>query len=194
MVVAAVVIVGVVTLVFVLSAKDTPVDTIDSAEVVSVDCTAEVMMCPDGTAVGRTGENCEFAACPAGVTQETVGELGEGVEIVSETDPAYLAALEEPTTSEKAYAEIGQRSTLNGVTIAPLAVTDSRCKEDVQCIWEGAVEVTVALTSENTETEQTILLGDNVAFDGRTVSFVQVQDVAAGPDGAASLVFVFRVQ
>lgn len=27
-------------------------------------CTAEAKICPDGTAVGRTGSNCEFAACP----------------------------------------------------------------------------------------------------------------------------------
>ncbi len=27
-------------------------------------CTMEVKICPDGTSVGRTGPNCEFAACP----------------------------------------------------------------------------------------------------------------------------------
>lgn len=27
-------------------------------------CTEEVMICPDGTAVGRVGPNCEFAPCP----------------------------------------------------------------------------------------------------------------------------------
>ena len=28
-------------------------------------CTEEAMVCPDGSAVGRTGPNCEFAACPS---------------------------------------------------------------------------------------------------------------------------------
>src|SRR3989344_3880885 len=28
-------------------------------------CTMEAKICPDGSAVGRTGPNCEFAACPA---------------------------------------------------------------------------------------------------------------------------------
>lgn len=28
-------------------------------------CTLEAKICPDGTAVGRSGPNCEFAACPA---------------------------------------------------------------------------------------------------------------------------------
>jgi len=29
-----------------------------------VACTAEAKLCPDGSAVGRTGPNCEFAPCP----------------------------------------------------------------------------------------------------------------------------------
>lgn len=29
-------------------------------------CTLEAMVCPDGSAVGRTGPNCEFAPCPDG--------------------------------------------------------------------------------------------------------------------------------
>jgi len=31
----------------------------------STACTAEAKLCPDGSAVGRTGPNCEFAPCPA---------------------------------------------------------------------------------------------------------------------------------
>ncbi len=30
-----------------------------------VACTMEAKICPDGSAVGRIGPNCEFAACPA---------------------------------------------------------------------------------------------------------------------------------
>jgi hypothetical protein len=29
-----------------------------------VACTMEARLCPDGSYVGRTGPNCEFAACP----------------------------------------------------------------------------------------------------------------------------------
>lgn len=31
-------------------------------------CTMEAKVCPDGSAVGRTGPNCEFAACPETAT------------------------------------------------------------------------------------------------------------------------------
>ncbi|MFH1036526.1 MAG: hypothetical protein V1756_00445 [Patescibacteria group bacterium] len=30
----------------------------------NVGCTMEAKLCPDGSAVGRTGPNCEFAECP----------------------------------------------------------------------------------------------------------------------------------
>lgn len=34
-----------------------------------VACTLEAKICPDGTAVGRVGPNCEFAACPVSDTR-----------------------------------------------------------------------------------------------------------------------------
>ena len=33
-------------------------------------CTQEAKICPDGSAVGRTGPNCEFASCPSGSKTE----------------------------------------------------------------------------------------------------------------------------
>lgn len=38
-------------------------------------CTKELKVCPDGTGVGRTGSNCEFAACP---NVSFYGELSVG--------------------------------------------------------------------------------------------------------------------
>ncbi|MBL1147861.1 MAG: hypothetical protein HND56_03550 [Pseudomonadota bacterium] len=35
-----------------------------TAEADSVMCTMDAKLCPDGSAVGRTGPNCEFAPCP----------------------------------------------------------------------------------------------------------------------------------
>lgn len=39
-------------------------------------CTMEAKICPDGTAVGRTGPNCAFAPCPAAPTAPN-GEVGD---------------------------------------------------------------------------------------------------------------------
>lgn len=44
-------------------------------------CTEEAKICPDGTAVGRTGPNCEFAPCPTECEEDSdcvlFGETGD---------------------------------------------------------------------------------------------------------------------
>ena len=42
-----------------------------------VACTEEAKICPDGSAVGRTGPNCEFAPCP-GETGTVTGKVSVG--------------------------------------------------------------------------------------------------------------------
>ncbi|MCY1060413.1 hypothetical protein [Nannocystis sp. SCPEA4] len=46
-------------------------------------CTMEAKICPDGSAVGRTGPNCEFAPCPAAPEGEAPAS-----ETPAETPPA----------------------------------------------------------------------------------------------------------
>jgi len=41
-------------------------------------CTLEAKICPDGSAVGRTGPNCEFAPCPLPQATST-DQTGEGI-------------------------------------------------------------------------------------------------------------------
>ncbi len=36
-------------------------------------CPQETKLCPDGSSVGRTGPNCEFAACPGSIATSTTG-------------------------------------------------------------------------------------------------------------------------
>ena|SRR3989338_7345120 len=36
-------------------------------------CTEEAKLCPDGSSVGRTGLNCEFAECPAPSSSDETG-------------------------------------------------------------------------------------------------------------------------
>jgi hypothetical protein len=44
-------------------------------------CPADAKLCPDGSAVGRTGPNCEFAPCPEETCKDMCGD-GECQEIV----------------------------------------------------------------------------------------------------------------
>lgn len=62
-------------------------------------CTREAKLCPDGSAVGRTGPNCEFAPCPA-----SAGDPCEGVEL-----PACP-----PACPADAAARCGQPCTQDG--------------------------------------------------------------------------------
>lgn len=77
-----------------------------------VACTEEAKLCPDGSAVGRTGPSCEFAPCPtAPVVASGTVTLGVG-----ETQQVG-----------------GVRITFHGVK------ADYRCPSDVQCIQAGAI-------------------------------------------------------
>jgi hypothetical protein len=50
-------------------------------------CTLEALMCPDGSSVGRSGPNCEFAECPSTEESSTETEwLEKTVEVQKETD------------------------------------------------------------------------------------------------------------
>ncbi len=76
-----------------------------------VACTEEAKICPDGSAVGRTGPQCQFASCP---------EITEAI-------------FDKPIT-----LNINQTITFpNNLSVTLREINDSRCKEGVQCIWEG---------------------------------------------------------
>jgi hypothetical protein len=65
-----------------------------------VACTEEAKICPDGSAVGRTGPNCSFAACPppnaelttASTTIDFVLPAGYVRHVVPSDDSSYLAS------------------------------------------------------------------------------------------------------
>ncbi len=58
--------------VVVLSAIAYGISTLSNSGLGWTACTQEAKICPDGSAVGRTGPNCEFAECPAPVVSNTV--------------------------------------------------------------------------------------------------------------------------
>ena len=110
-------------------------------------CTQEAKVCPDGTSVGRSGPNCDFAECPAPVAS------------VPET--------------ESTVAVLKQRILTNGMHITPLeVVNDSRCPIDVQCIQAGTVTVR-ALIEVGTNSETVVLtLNKATTFVGKRITLV----------------------
>ncbi len=111
-------------------------------------CTQEAKICPDGSAVGRTGPNCSFAPCPT-----------------STTSPAPA------TGSATTTLAIGEKMIVNGTIISPDKVLqDSRCPVDVQCIQAGTV--TVHLTTG--DSGATLTLGQPQTVAGMTIKLVSV--------------------
>lgn len=122
-----------------------------------VACTQEAKICPDGSAVGRTGPRCEFAQCPAITT------------------PNATSTLNKPVTGDITLG-IGQKGTVGAVSITLNAfVQDSRCPADVRCIQAGAVNVNVTLSDE-TQSETKNFPSDEVPylFDGYKISIISV--------------------
>lgn len=113
-----------------------------------VACTQEARLCPDGSYVGRTGPQCEFAACPGAVTS-TVGDIVLG---------------------------IGQKGNFGGLSITVNSIAqDSRCPKDVVCIWAGTVEANVTLVdASRSETRKIALMAVPYNFDGYDISMTSV--------------------
>lgn len=111
-------------------------------------CTMEAKICPDGSAVGREGPNCEFAQCP-GTTPE-----------------------EESVTLE---ARMGEQVSGLGVKITLLRLLeDSRCPTDVVCIQAGTVRLQVRISSGLGDAIQEIKLGQPVTTEAETVTLTAV--------------------
>lgn len=115
-------------------------------------CTMEAKICPDGSAVGRTGPDCEFAACPTPTPTPPTG-----------------------ATSATLRAAIGQTVSGLDVSLTPLAViSDSRCPVDVQCIWAGTVTLKVRIQSGLGTSEMTFELGKAITTEAEEITLTEV--------------------
>ncbi len=63
-------------------------------------CTQEAKICPDGTSVGRMGNNCEFALCPtANITSTSSIEINTGTSSVVATTSSFTQIVPETKTT-----------------------------------------------------------------------------------------------
>jgi hypothetical protein len=66
-----------------------------------VACTQEAMQCPDGSYVGRTGPNCEFAQCPTGGTPSTTSTTTGGISWLVYANSEFGFSFAHPPTWQK---------------------------------------------------------------------------------------------
>ncbi len=120
-------------------------------------------MCPDGSAVGRSGPNCEFAECPKAVTQTTV----------IPNNPIQNTNVVIPNIANT--TKLNKKIIIGGVSITPIElVSDSRCAVDVQCVWAGTVEIRVKLENGSNIQESRLTLGSSVKFLNTNIEFKNV--------------------
>lgn len=122
----ATVILTVVGLVFVGISKIT-----DLTEKTPRACTEEAKICPDGSAVGRTGPDCEFSECPK--TQSF------GVAVTLKVHDSVTFG--------------------DGLKMALSQINDSRCKPNVVCIWAGELSVVLSINGGKFIDVQQVTLG-----------------------------------
>jgi hypothetical protein len=73
----------------------------------TIACTAEAKICPDGSAVGRTGPDCEFAPCP-GSDSDKQGCIGSAGYSWCEAKQKCIRPWEEPCEGTVTVSEIRQ--------------------------------------------------------------------------------------
>jgi hypothetical protein len=62
-------------------------------------CTMDALICPDGTAVGRTGPDCTFPECPeASVPADVQAHIDAKKDLIVLTTPAPLSKITSPVT------------------------------------------------------------------------------------------------
>ena len=86
-------------------------------------CTMEAKICPDGSAVGRTGPKCEFAECPKGpVVKKETGTL-TGQVTLSPTCPVERVP-PDPACAPRPYPALVDVSGANNFILEVHANTD----------------------------------------------------------------------
>ena len=63
-----------------------------------VSCTMEAKICPDGSAVGRSGPNCEFAACPdlPEISEEEKAHIASKMNLIEVSSPLPMQTVISP--------------------------------------------------------------------------------------------------
>ena len=109
-------------------------------------CTLEAKICPDGSAVGPVGPDCQFEACPV------------------DTNPDITIS-----------SRLNKKVSAQGFSITPLEIMeDSRCPTDVVCVWEGTFKLKTLLGKNDVSREVILTLGLPTIFVGKKFILEQV--------------------
>jgi hypothetical protein len=148
-----------------------------------VACTLEAKICPDGSSVGRTGPNCEFAACPI-VAPTPIATVDPTANWKTYTDDHFvLKYLNDYTAVSVAFVTSPEYSSGNSInfrnTTDSITITDSPNSQNLTVANALGSGPWVRYT-------QDFLTGKTIqkfSIDG--VEGVGVENIAAGQSGIA---------
>lgn len=128
-------------------------------------CTQDAKLCPDGSYVGRTGPDCQFAACPAGGAVSVRVRMNE------------------------------EASGLGVRVVPLKILEDSRCPTDVVCIQAGTVRLRARLISGLGEAMQEFTLGQPITTEAEEVLLAEVSPApkAGVPIADSAYEFTFQI-
>lgn len=93
-------------------------------------CTMEAKVCPDGSAVGRTGPACEFARCAFPNVEDSVLGISFAVPPGYQVDDKGL--LPNPESVRVNYAlPVGDNTTFHTITVRTFSIPEGKTAEDV---------------------------------------------------------------
>lgn len=133
-------------------------------------CTMDAKLCPDGSYVGRVGPNCEFAACPG-------------------TTPA--------AGTTRVSVGLAETKSALDVSLTPVEVLeDSRCAQDVQCVWAGRVRLRTHVSSGLGTSEYEFEIGSSLTTEAEEITLVGVlpSPRSDGPILPGDYLFTFEIQ
>jgi len=132
-------------------------------------CSQEAKLCPDGSAVGRTGPNCTFAPCPQ-IQNPDVAPVNPNLPVVN-PKPTGDASDNTVEFGEPIVMRIADMFAFpDGMVLTLKEIGDSRCPKGVQCIWQGELSPLFVSTANGTSDE--IRLGtvrqESISLKGHT--------------------------
>lgn len=170
-----------------------------------VACTEEAKVCPDGSAVGRTGPDCSFAPCPkvskpkpctmeAKLCPDGSSVVRKGEDCAFEPCPSAKPPVDrkDPPADEASdkTAPYGKPLAMgvndsvvftDGMTLSLKEINDSRCPAGVQCIWQGELSPLFIATQNGASDE--VRLGTvtvaNLSLKGRAYTLVGATETSA---------------
>ncbi len=121
-----------------------------------VACTEEAKICPDGSAVGRTGPKCEFAACPEAKTNTSTVSVSHEDDKISGKRLVYFRGIKQDGFA--ALVTVDPIEMFGGDAAIEAAMQDTKCGREKVFSCTGSLNNSFYIRNLS-KASQTVTLG-----------------------------------